>query len=55
MKIFQEDVNMNILASKGCLHIDGHKELTKESKDPELFTFEGILGLNCGNYIKDML
>lgn len=29
-----------------------YKELTKESKDPELFTFEGILGLNCGNYIK---
>ena len=29
-----------------------YKELTKESKDQELFTFEGILGLNCGNYIK---
>jgi Na+-translocating ferredoxin:NAD+ oxidoreductase RnfC subunit len=27
---FQEDVNMSIIASKGCLHIDGHKELTKE-------------------------
>lgn len=29
-----------------------YKELIKESKAPELFTFEGILGLNCGNYIK---
>ena len=28
-----------------------YKELTKESKDPELFTFEGILGQNCGEVV----
>ena len=34
---------MNILASKGCLHIDGHKELTKEL-DIEVVTAESVIG-----------
>lgn len=34
---------MSILASKGCLHIDGHKELTKEL-GIEVVTAESVIG-----------